>query len=171
MEVEPLPDESLMTRVVEGHRDSFVLLVRRHAGPLLAFIRRMIDDLHHAEELVQDTFVSMWTNRGTYQSPRPLKPWMYAIALNGCRAVLRKQHEAIWVVAEHDVPADPLLSPVEVAIGSEMSRLMDRAIDQLPAQQRATVLLRFWEQLSYAEIAEAMECAEATVRSRPRSPM
>src|SRR6516225_2626108 len=83
------PDEWLMAQVADGKRSCLEVLVRRYATPLLSFIRRMVADRHQSEELFQEVFLAVWTKRRQYAFPRPFKPWLYAIALNKCRAAFR----------------------------------------------------------------------------------
>ena len=82
-------DEWLMAQVALGHREALEPLVRRYAGPLVGFIRRLVRDSHRGEELFQDVFLAVWQKRTQYQFPRPFKPWLYMIALNKCRADFR----------------------------------------------------------------------------------
>src|ERR1700676_2405194 len=82
-------DEALMAQVVQGQTPALEQLLRRHADALLTFIRRMVLDHHRSEELFQDVFLTVWTKRKLYESPRPFKPWLYAIALNKCREHFR----------------------------------------------------------------------------------
>ncbi|MGL4551758.1 MAG: RNA polymerase sigma factor, partial [Gemmataceae bacterium] len=82
-------DEDLMARVAAGDAGRLEPLVRRHAGPLLTFLVRMVGDHHRAEELFQEVFLAVWVKRRTYQPPRPFRPWLYAIAVNRSRADLR----------------------------------------------------------------------------------
>ncbi len=160
-------DEWLMAQVALGQREALEPLVRRYAGPLVGFIRRMIRDLHRSEELFQEVFLAVWRKRSQYEFPRPFKPWLYAIALNKCRADFRSPSRPTMEL-EHDSPAMPPsaeASPVEVAIGTETAEQIAAAVHKLPPQQRMAVVMRVWEGMSYAEIAEATGRTEATVRS------
>src|SRR5579859_7714982 len=87
-------DERLMVRVARGERDALEALIRRHATPLLVFIQRMVGDRHLGEDLFQEAFLAVWLKRGQFTPGRPFKPWLYAIALNKCRAAFRRQQPA-----------------------------------------------------------------------------
>src|SRR5262245_52541992 len=165
---DPNADESLMALAALGQRDCLEPLVRRYATPLLTFIRRMVGDRHRSEELFQEVFLSVWTKRQQYQFPRPFKPWLYAIAVNKCRAYFREP--PVVTVADLDAepftaPPSPDPSPAEVAVATETAALVATAVLRLPPQQRVVVSLRVWEGLSYAEIAEILGLTETTVRS------
>jgi RNA polymerase sigma-70 factor (ECF subfamily) len=156
-------DEYLMARVAHGQPELLERLLRRHAGPLLTFLRRMAGDRHASEELFQEVFLTVWLKRHQYEYPRPFKPWLYAIALNKCRAVFRvKPRPIVPLVGEEAAPG---VTPEESAQAAEMAALVDEAVTRLPPQQRAVVVLRVWEGLPYARIAELVGCGEATVRS------
>src|SRR5262245_35181724 len=101
-------DEWLMTQVARGKRDQLEPLIRRHATPLLTFIPRMVGDRHKSEELFQEVFLAVWVKRGTYKFPRPFKPWLYAIALNKCRAAFRKKLTPTIPFTENDSPGVPV---------------------------------------------------------------
>src|SRR5260370_4371416 len=160
-------DEWLMAQAALGQREALEPLVRRYAGPLVGFIRRLVRDPHRSEELFQDVFLAVWQKRGQYQFPRPFKPWLYTIALNKCRADFRKPSRSM-VELEPDslaVPHAPDIAPADAAIAGETAELVAKAVHALPPQQRLVVALRAWEGLSYAEIAQLTGPAEATVRS------
>lgn len=84
-------DEWLMLHAALGDQRCLEPLVRRYASPLLTFIRRMIGDGHRSAELFQDVFVAVWTRRKQYEFPRPFRAWLYAIAVNVCRAEFRRR--------------------------------------------------------------------------------
>jgi RNA polymerase sigma-70 factor, ECF subfamily len=158
------PDETLMARTADGDRACLELLVRRHATPLLTFLVRLAGDRHRAEELFQEVFLAVWVKRRQYQHPRPFKPWLYAIALNKCRAAFRARPAWSAPLGEEG-PASTGVSPADAVAAAETADLVGRAVARLPEQQRAVVTLRVWEGLPYARIAEIVECSEATVRS------
>ena len=160
-------DETLMAKVVRGQSRALEPLVRRHADGLLTFIRRMVVDHHRGEELFQDVFLAVWTKRHLYEFPRPFKPWLYAIALNKCRAFFRSRGQRDLSLNGEAAaePAAPDVSPPERVIADETDRQVLAAVHGLPPQQRAVVLLRVWDDLPYAAIAEVVGCNEGTVRS------
>ena len=136
-----------------------------YATPLLSFIRHLVRDRHRGEELFQDAFLAVWLKRRQYQFPRPFKPWLYAIALNKCRAEFRRR-------TSEDAPFDETVastrgqrSPADTLVATETAALVAAAVRRLPAQQQMVVVLRVWQGLSYAEIAAAVGRTEGTVRS------
>src|SRR5262245_22410132 len=116
-------DEWLMAQVALGKRDLLEPLVRRYASPLLTFIRRMIGDPHRSEELFQEVFLAVWNKRTQYEFPRPFKAWLYAIALNKCRADFRTR-PGPFATLEDDPPPAPDPSPADTAIATETATLV-----------------------------------------------
>jgi RNA polymerase sigma-70 factor (ECF subfamily) len=157
-------DEFLMSKVAEGRGELLEWLVRRHAAGLLTFLARMTGDHHRAEELFQEVFLAVWLKRRQYQYPRPFRPWLYAIALNRCRADHRSKKPSPLSLGE-DASADADATPAEMAVNAETAAQVSKAVTRLPEQQRAVVVLRVWQGLPYAKIARIVGCAEGTVRS------
>jgi RNA polymerase sigma-70 factor (ECF subfamily) len=164
---EPARDEALMAEVAGGKYESLETLIRRHATPLLSFIHRMTGDYHHSEELFQEVFLAVWCKRHRYEYPRPFKTWLYSIAVNRCRSHFRHGTLPTEPITEKDLPEPALRrnSPVTTAITAERADIIAAAVARLPELQRVVVVLRVWQQLSYAEIAQVLKQSEATVRS------
>jgi RNA polymerase sigma-70 factor (ECF subfamily) len=160
-------DERLMQQTALGKRDALTALMRRHANAVLTYLRRMTGDEPLSEELFQDVFLAVWTHRRRYRYPRSFRAWLFGIAVNKCRAALRRRGEPAVSLELPGVPA-PLAaarSPAEDAVATETATLVERAVMRLPAAQRSVVVLRMWNDLPYADIARILERTEATVRS------
>ncbi len=168
MDAGPKTDESLMAQVVAGQQACLTPLVRRYASPLLTFIQRMIGDRHRSEDLFQEVFLAVWRNRRRYKFPRPFRAWLFGIAMNACRADFRRRAATVVSLDQDDPPwAPPAADPParDVLTATETTTLVATAVRQLPARQRAVVVLRIWGGMPYAEIAQVLETREATVRS------
>lgn len=167
METSHDADEWLMAQVALGHRQHLAHLMRRYASPLLTFIQRMVGDPHRSEELFQEVFLRVWTKRSKYRFPRSFRSWLFAIAANHCRTEYRRRRFSVVSLNTPDSqePEASGVSPMESAISTETSQLVAEAVRQLPARQRAVVVMRVWNGMSYAEIADVLTCGEATVRS------
>lgn len=167
MEPNHASDEWLMAEAAAGKGDALGALLRRYASSLLTFIRRMIGDRHRAEELFQEVFLAVWKRRWSYEFPRPFRRWLFGIAVRQCRADFRRR---VPVPVEPEeccgvLRTAPDPSPVEAAIASETATLVASAVAGLPHAQRTVMVLRVWNGLSYAEIAEIVGRSEGTVRS------
>jgi len=161
-------DEWLMVQVARGRRESLEPLVRRYASSVLTYIERMVGDHHLAEELFQEVFLAIWRKRKTYRFPNSFRPWLFAIATNRCRQAFRRAKPAAMQSFEEVTESEPTSSdpsPVEIAVATETAALVAAAVAQLPDQQRTVLVLRNWNGLSYAEIAQIVGRSEGTVRS------
>lgn len=161
-------DEKLMLDVKHGRKEALEALLRRHATPLLTFLHRLVGNRSQAEELFQEVFLTVWARRSTYHPPKPFKPWLYAVAINKVREVLRRKRVNTVSLEHADlrrVGADSGKSPATAAMDGEDALMVAQAVARLPMQQRAVVVLRFWEDMPYAEIANLLGCEEATARS------
>ena len=167
MEKIPEADEWLMGQVALGKREFLEPLLRRYASPLLTYIQRMMGNRHLAEEIFQEVFFVVWQKRRQYKFPKRFRAWLYTIAANRCRQDLRRPTfvtttmEPDWETAD----SGSWSAPVDSAIATEQATLVNHAVAQLPAQQRTVVVLRVWNGLSYAEIADVIGKSEATARS------
>ena len=160
-------DERLMQRVSAGERPALSILLRRYANPLLTFLRRMSGHHHRSEELFQEVFVTVWSSSRSYQYPRPFRAWLFGIAANKCHSERRRRYVATVPFDEEKstVLAGRELGPVEGAILVKTATLIEQAVMCLPVQQRKIVVMRVWNEFSYAEIARILERDESTVRS------
>ncbi|HJZ92395.1 MAG TPA: RNA polymerase sigma factor [Gemmataceae bacterium] len=158
------PDGELMVAAARGDPAPFEVLVRRHTGPLLGFVRRLVGDAHRAEDVVQETFTGVWRVRDQFRQTHSFKPWLYKSALNRCRDLLRKRPDPA-PTTEAELVSEDDGGPIAAAVAVETSALVLAAVDRLPPYQRAVVLLRVWEGLSYGDIGFALAVTETTARS------
>ncbi|MEO8395546.1 MAG: RNA polymerase sigma factor [Chloroflexota bacterium] len=160
-------DEQFAQQLQQGDRDALTALVERHYDPLLGYLYRMTrGDRSLAQDLAQETFLRALRGISGYASPRPFKPWLYAIATNLARnhytsADLRRT-ENIAEDAEYgaeDAPDAALLeqAEAEAVIG---------ALDRLPATQREVIVLYFYQALPLQAIADVLDIPLGTVKSR-----
>ena len=160
------------------------LLVARDEGALATFfdhyfnrvygyVRRLVGEDHLAEDLTQDVFLQLHRSLASYDPTRQLRPWVFAIATNKVRDHWRSRahrdaQQAVSVERDGaglDVEAGE--APPEAGLVlAEAGVELREAVEQLTEGLRATLLLRVYEELSFAEIAAALDCNEATARKR-----
>jgi len=153
-------DEQLMVAFSRGATDAFTELFSRYKQPLFGFFRRRVADPAHAEELTQETFLALLRASSRYEPSALFRTYLYAIALNLLRAHRRKAaFRAIFLGAppEREPAAHNSL---------DADLFLRDALGKLDAGEREILLLREFEQLSYAEIAELLRLPVNTVRSR-----
>lgn len=166
------PDVQLMLRVRDGDATAFEELVREHAAMVTAFARRYVGVRSFAEDLAQDVFLRVWRAAPRYEPRARFESWLLRIAANVCLNRQRWQinHPEASLAGvdgerrDADVPA-PDAGPDLDAEVEELRAAVRRAVDGLSPQQRMAVILARFEELSYAEIAEAMEVTVMAVKS------
>lgn len=163
-----LTEEELALKLQYGDRNALAALVKHHHSPLIGFFYRMTDgDRTLAEDLAQETFVRLMRAIHRYEYPRPFKPWLYAIATNLARDHYKRAETRYHVDAEPDqLHQHPAELPEETLTAADDARQVVEAITSLPDHQREVVILRYYQELSLAEIAEALNIPVGTVKSR-----
>ncbi len=161
------PDGELIAQVAGGDRRAFELLYRRYARPVLAMALRRLGDYGRAEDVVQETFASVWRSAASYRPERgPGATWLYAVARNAITDGLRRTPEP-----PVDVPDGPGREPdpSERAEDAWQAWRVHRALEVLPEHERPVIELAYWRGLSQSEIAEALGIPLGTVKTRTRS--
>jgi len=152
-------DEQLMVAFARGSSDAFAELFSRYKQPLFGFFRRRVPDPAHAEELTQETWVAILRASSRYEVSALFRTYLYAIAFKILRAHRRKAaFRAMFFGTDATEPSSPNTLDTDLAVRD--------AVAKLDAHDREILLLREFEQLSYAEIAELLKLPVNTVRSR-----
>lgn len=154
---------------LRGDQQAFALLVGAYQNPIYNLCFRMLGNAVEAEDAAQETFVRVYRRLGTYDPSRKLSSWMLTIASHYCIDRLRRRR-INWISVEELLPWHPLASdvapPEESVIEGESRAQVRRLLQSLPAEDRQVVALRYWQDLSYTEIAEITGATESSVKSR-----
>ena len=152
-----------------GDQAAFSRLVEAYQRPVYNLCYRMLGNAPEAEDAAQETFVRMYTKLHTYQPERKLSSWVLSIASHYCIDRLRRRRGQ-WLSLDEEPVAATLPSqnrgPEELALRDESRDEVQRLVDMLPAAYRVPLILRYWHDLSYAEIAEVMGLTVQAVKSR-----
>ncbi len=166
-------DDELAARAQAGDRQAFELLVRRHQERVFRFVLRMLGSRDEAMDLTQDSFLKAWNALPGWRPEARFATWLFQIARNAARDLLRRRQRVEFVPLDADVSgetagdqSDPAPSPEQRLAGRQRLGLLERALAALPAEQREILLLRELEDMSYAEIAATLDINEGTVKSR-----
>jgi RNA polymerase sigma-70 factor (ECF subfamily) len=159
-------DEALMLEFQSGSRAAFEELFARYRGPLFGFFRRRLhDDAARAEDLAQETFLAVVRAVERYEPRALVRTYLYGIALKLVAAERRKSGIAALNDSGDDSDSDRGATAATNAAPEE-TLWVRQALERLDAQEREILMLREYEQLSYAEIAELLRLPVNTVRSR-----
>ena len=152
-----------------GDQAAFSRLVGAYQGPVYNLCYRMLSNATEAEDAAQETFMRMYTKLHTYQPERKLSSWVLSIASHYCIDRLRRRRGQ-WLSLDDEPVAATLASPnrgpEDLALRSESRDEVQRLVDMLPAAYRVPLVLRYWYDLSYAEIADVMGLTIQAVKSR-----
>ncbi len=151
-------DRKVIERVLDGDADAFNLLIRQWERPIYNFILRMIGDRDDAMDLSQDCFMKAFRELRTLKDRDRFSSWLYRIAHNACLSQIRKNHGKTRV--ELDPEAGATHAPLENRLAVE------KALGQLPPDQREAVILKVFQSLKFEEIAAIQGAPVSTVKSR-----
>lgn len=153
----------------KGDRIAFGRLVEAYQGPVFNLCYRMLGHPEEAADAAQETFVRIYAKLHTYQPERKLASWVLSIASHYCIDRLRRHHGAMLSLDEEPVAAvlaSQQIGPEESVIQNETRDEVQRAVSRLEPAYRIPLILRYWYNLSYAEIAEVMGLTVQAVKSR-----
>jgi RNA polymerase sigma-70 factor (ECF subfamily) len=151
-------DRKVIERVLEGDTEAFNLLIRKWEKPIYNFIVRMIGNRDEAMDLSQDCFMKAYRELPTLKDRDRFSSWLYRIAHNACLSQIRKNHGKTWV------ELDPEIGPTHVPVENRLA--VEKALGQLPADQREAVVLKVFQSLKFEEIAAIQDAPVSTVKSR-----
>ena len=165
MLLEALSDFELVRQTNEGRSDAFSILVKRYQKPLLHLSMRYVRDVYAAEDIVQESFMKAFEKLSGFQFRSAFKSWMYRIVINTAKNSLRSK--------KPNVDIDSVQLKVDNVCESTLidKQLIEQAkiiIDVLPDKQKKAVSLRVFEDLSFKEVAESMDCPYDTAKANYR---
>ncbi len=172
-------DERLLADYLAGQSEAFELLVRRHSEELYRFLVRFTGSPAAAEDIVQETFLQVHLSAASFDNSRRLKPWLFTIAANKARDLLRSRArrpemplDATVGTSEEegqrflDFLADAA-NPPSAALEEDEEREFVRSIlAKMPEHLREVLVLSYYHRFPYKEIADILEVPLGTVKSR-----
>ncbi|HOB76225.1 MAG TPA: RNA polymerase sigma factor [Phycisphaerae bacterium] len=172
-------DEQLLADYVAGQIDGFELLVRRHHQELFRFLVRFTGSSSMAEDIVQETFLQVHLSAVSFDRTRRFKPWLFTIAANKARDLMRSRRRRPEVPLDAQVNSDEeesqrfldfLADSAAAPAGSmeeEEERAFVRAVmERLPEHLREVLVLSYYHRFPYKEIADILGVPLGTVKSR-----
>ena len=164
-------DARLMLSVKEGDEASFALLLARYRTPVMNFIYRMVQNQPVAEELAQEVFLRVYRARSGYAPSAKFTTWLFRIATHLALNSIR-DNRGDWMTESLDQEQTPAAAITDrrASVEQELveeARLVEvrRAVQALPAKQRAAVLMHKYQEMEYAQIAQVLGCSESAVKS------
>lgn len=169
-------DRADMARLAAGHDAALDELMSRHAERLHNYLLRLLQNETEAGDLAEESFVRVYQNRARFRPTHKFSTWLYAIATNLARDLQRHRarHPNVSLEAERgeasqslgDVLPEGKPNPSETLLATERAETVQQAVSALPEDLRVPLVLAEYEDKSYAEIAEILECSAKAVEMR-----
>ncbi len=166
-------DLELMRRIRRGDAESFEALLARHRAPLINFFLRMVRDRALAEDLAQEVFLRVYKARERWRPDAKFSTWLYRIATNLALNAIRDGKGKVWRTAPEDGEGedevarlpDPQPGAEERIMLTDRGRIIRQAVESLPPNQRAAVILHKYQDVDYRQIAKILGVTESALKS------
>jgi RNA polymerase sigma-70 factor (ECF subfamily) len=166
-----LPDYELVRQTLRGESDAYDVLIERHTSAVYRIVRRMCSDRAEAEAITQEAFLRAWESLPRSEHERPFRPWLIQIAVNAARDELKGLRPLDFAdLPECEVAeiAEDKPDPEEWLEHTEALARLAAAVQELPARYRMVIALRYEAEMSYDEMARALDLPLNTVRTHLR---
>lgn len=167
-------DEFLLTQSKQGDARAFRELVERYTTPIYNLAYRFVRDPMEAENVTQETFLRVVASLERIRLDIPFKPYLFRIAVNLCHDLARKKRPALFsdLDPRDDATVESLPDGApalwEQLAAAELCARVNAALEDLPAPYHTAIVLRYVEEFSYEEIAQALNLPLNTVRTHLR---
>jgi RNA polymerase sigma factor (sigma-70 family) len=170
-----MDDAELMRRVQGGDEAALGALMERWELPVKRLLARLVYNVTEADDLAQESFVRVWSQREKFRTGAPFRPWLFAIALNLARNRLRWWRRRPEIALEQWEEGEEMgrvrgTGEAQGGAGAleraERKEAVRAAVAALPGELREALVLFEYEEMSHAEIAEALGCTPKAVEAR-----
>lgn len=172
-------DSEVIARFMDGDEDAFRDIIAHYKNGLYAFLKRFLNHHDQVEDVFQETFLQLYNSRSSFDATKNLRPWLFTIAANKAKDALRKQQrtaaisigslaspdemsfgDALDVIGSHDkIPLDALEQ-------DETAMLVRQIISEMPENLREILILSYFNQFSYKQMAQMLSIPIGTIKSR-----
>ncbi len=155
----------------QGDKEAFGQLIEAYQTPVYNLAYRMLNNSGEAEEAAQEAFIRAYTRLESYNPEHKFSTWMLSITSNYCIDLIRKRR-ALLLSLDEPLPAHPALQsekskgPESQMVINEQQEMVQELLQELPEDYRQAVVLRYWYEMSYDEIAEVMNTTVSAIKSR-----
>lgn len=172
-------DSKVISRFMDGDDEAFRIVINHYKNGLYAFLKRFLNHHDQVEDVFQETFLQLYNSRSSFDPTKNLRPWLFTIAANKAKDALRKQQrtaaisigsiantddmsfgDALDILGNHDkMPLDELAK-------DETAMMVRQIISEMPENLREILILSYFNQFSYKQMAEMLSIPIGTVKSR-----
>jgi len=177
--LEKLTDAELLQEYIAGDESAFREIVNRYKNSLYSFLKQFLNQPDLVDDVFQETFLQLFTSRGSFDPSRPLRPWLFTIAANKAKDALRKSQRGnavpIGTISEsEDMSFDEMLNalssdtavPYDEVERNETAARVNEVIANMPESLREILLLAYFNRFSYKQMADILSIPIGTVKSR-----
>ncbi len=161
-----ITDLELVELAKGGQLEAFSTLVKRHQVGLLRLVFRMMKDMAKSEDIVQEAFIKAYEKLGSFEGRSSFRSWLIQIALNTAKNKLRVVYRDFTDISQVNLAVAPKAE--SELCGVVVSEMLQKEIDRLPSKQKTALVLRIYDDLSFKEIAELMDCPYDTAKANYR---
>ncbi len=162
-------DEEIVIAVQNGESEAFGLLISRYEKKILGYGRRFLYQYEDVEDAVQDTFLKAYTNIQSFKTDMRFSPWIYRIAHNTFINLIKKRGREPLTLFDPDTLLGSVTAkenPEKELLQRELGHEVEAALQTLPPKYREPLILYFYEDKDYKEIADIMHIPTSTVGVR-----
>lgn len=176
---EELTDAELLQSYMSGDEEAFREIVGRYKNSLYAFLKQFLNRTDLVEDVFQETFLQLFTSRESFDTNRPLRPWLFTIAANKAKDALRKAQRSsavpIGTISEsQEMSFDEMLDslgsdntmPYEELERGETAARVNEVMGNMPEALREILTMAYFSRFSYKQMAEMLSIPIGTVKSR-----
>ena len=172
-------DAQLLASYAAGDEDAFQIIVSRYKNGLYMFLKRFLNRNDLIEDVFQETFLQLFTSRDSFDTSRPLRPWLFTIAANKAKDALRKQQRT------SAIPIGTILNSDDMSFGDMLNTITSdekvpydnierdetalrvrQVIANMPENLREILILAYFNKFSYKQMADILSIPIGTVKSR-----
>jgi RNA polymerase sigma-70 factor (ECF subfamily) len=174
-----LTDTELLGRFAKGDEAAFREIVNRYKNGLFVFLKQFLNQQDVVEDVFQETFLQLFTSIDSFDTSRPLRPWLFTIAANKAKDALRKQQRTAAITIgtisdSQEMSFDDVLNaltadntmPYEKLQESETASRVGKIIANMPENLREILILAYFNKFSYKQMAQILSIPIGTVKSR-----
>ena len=172
-------DSELFKRFSAGHEDAFRELVNRYKSGLYTFLKRLLNRHELIEDVFQETFLQLYKSKDSFDTTRPLRPWLYTIAANKAKDLLRKERRrSTFTIGSLTEPEESSfddvlntlksfeITPYDEVNTEETAVRVRTIISKMPENLREILIFAYFNKFSYKQMADILSIPVGTVKSR-----
>jgi RNA polymerase sigma-70 factor (ECF subfamily) len=166
-----MSEQEIIALARRGDQAAFTTLVQLYQNAIYNLCYRMLSEADQAQDAAQETFLRAYTQFHRYDPERPFKTWLFSIASHYCIDRLRRRR-VTWLdiddepLAGHPALREKRMGPEDSTLQRERAADVQALLETLPPKDRVAVVMLYWYDLSYQEIAEATGSTVSAVKSR-----